>query len=77
MSMLFGTTILCDACALVAALDPGVVTAPFARASGSILRGLDRLFLLSRVVVTLSMLAVPSDRLTRNSSGHAPRRPNW
>jgi hypothetical protein len=36
MSMLFGTTILCDACVLVAA--------PFARASGSILRGLDSLF---------------------------------
>jgi len=38
MSMLFGTTILWLACALVAALS--------ARASGSILRGLDRLFLL-------------------------------
>jgi hypothetical protein len=37
MSMLFGTTILCDACALAAA-------APFGRASGSILRGLDSLF---------------------------------
>jgi hypothetical protein len=36
MSMLFGTTILCDACALV--------VAPFARAAGSILRGLDSLF---------------------------------
>jgi len=40
MSMLFGTTILCDACVLVAA--PAIV--PFARASGSILRGLDSLF---------------------------------
>jgi hypothetical protein len=46
MSMLFGTTILCDACVAVAA--PGTV--PFGRASGSILRGLDRLFLLSRVM---------------------------
>jgi hypothetical protein len=44
MSMLFGTTILCDACVVVAA-------APFARASGSILRGLDRLFLLMPVIV--------------------------
>jgi len=42
--MLFGTTILCDACVAVAA--------PFARASGSILRGLDRLFLLMPVIVT-------------------------
>ena len=41
--MLFGTTILCDACV--------VVVAPFARASGSILRGLDRLFLLMPVIV--------------------------
>jgi hypothetical protein len=38
MSMLFGTTILWAAC--------GVAVAPSARASGSILRGLDRLFLL-------------------------------
>ncbi|WP_233712325.1 hypothetical protein [Kribbella turkmenica] len=44
MSMLFGTTILCDACVVVAP--------PFARASGSILRGLDRLFLLMPVMVT-------------------------
>ncbi len=39
--MLFGTTILCDVC--------GVAVAPSARASGSILRGLDRLFLLETV----------------------------
>jgi hypothetical protein len=43
MSMLFGTTILCAACVLVAA--------PFARASGSILRGLDSLFLLMPVMM--------------------------
>lgn len=41
--MLFGTTILCDACEVAAA--------PFARASGSILRGLDRLFLLMPVML--------------------------
>jgi hypothetical protein len=40
MSMLFGTTILCDACVVV----PAPETAPFGRASGSILRGLDSLF---------------------------------
>ena len=39
--MLFGTMILCDACVLSAAR--------FARASGSILRGLDSLFLLMPV----------------------------
>jgi hypothetical protein len=47
MSMLFGTTILCDACALVAAVfdrDSSSRPRPFARASGSILRGLDSLF---------------------------------
>jgi hypothetical protein len=48
MSMLFGTTILCDAWVLVAA----PATVPFWRASGSILRGLDRLFLLRTVMVT-------------------------
>jgi hypothetical protein len=42
MSMLFGTTILCDAL--------GAVVAESARASGSILRGLDRLFLLMPVM---------------------------
>jgi hypothetical protein len=41
--MLLGTTILCDA---------WVVAAAFARASGSILRGLDRLFLLMTAMLT-------------------------
>jgi hypothetical protein len=44
MSMLFGTMILWLACALAAA--------PFGRASGSILRGLDRLFLLMPRMLT-------------------------
>ena len=46
MSMLFGTTILCDACVLSAVLDRDNSSRPrpFARASGSILRGLDSLF---------------------------------
>jgi hypothetical protein len=53
MSMLFGTTILCDACVVVALLDGDSSSRPrpFARASGSILRGLDRLFLLMPVIV--------------------------
>jgi hypothetical protein len=44
MSMLFGTTILCDACALEAAA--------FCVASESILRGLDSLFLLMPKMLT-------------------------
>jgi hypothetical protein len=58
MSMLFGTTILCDACALGAAL--------LWRASESILRGLDSLFPPDADDANYPMLASRADSLTRN-----------